>query len=235
MAITDRETDRGDASDMADLALFDRMARELYVAVVSDVLDALGYRDQVMRVDIRPVLPDPGAVVVGRAATQLIAPQLEAQEEPYEEQIAAIDALRPGDVVVIAAPGFIAAATWGELFSTAAGARGARGTVIDGYHRDTRQLLELGYPVFSTGARPKDIAARGAVVARGKPVRCGGVRVRQGDIVFAEVDGIAVIPQDVAGEAVERAFAKAAAEDRCRDDLRAGALLSEVWETHKVL
>lgn len=228
-------TNQSESANDPDTALFDRMARELYVAVISDVLDALGHRDQVMRADIRPVLSDPAAVLVGRAATQLVAPQLEPQDQPYAEQIAAIDALTPGDVAVVAAPGFVAAAVWGELFSTAARARGARGTVIDGYHRDTRQLLALGYPVFSTGARPKDIAARGAVISAGRPVRCGGVRVRQGDVLFAEIDGIAVIPHEIAPEVVDRAFAKAATEDRSRADLRAGLLLSAVWQKHKVL
>ena len=218
-----------------DDALFDRMARELYVAVIADVLDALGHRDQVMRAGIRPVLSDPTLVLVGRAATLLVAPTFERPEAPYTDQIAAIDALSPGDVPVIATAGPDGAAVWGELFSNAARARGARGTLTDGYHRDTRMLLELGYPVFSAGARPSDIAGRGVVVGAGVPVACGGVLVRPGDIVFAEVDGVAVIPAAAAGEAVARAFAKAATEDRARDDLRAGALLGEVWDRYRVL
>ena len=96
-------------------------------------------------------------------------------------------------------------------------------------------LLDLGFPVFSAGARPFDIAGRGTVVGWGRPVECGGVLVRPGDLVFAEVDGIAVVPREVEVEAVERAFAKAAVEDGARDDLRAGALLGEVWAKYRVL
>ena len=229
MAI-DAEPGAGD-----EAALFDRMARELYVAVIADVLDGLGYRGQVMRAGIAPVLPDPGRVLVGRAATLQVAPQSERPEQPYAEQIAAIDALRPGDVPVIATGNFTNAAVWGELFSNAARARGARGIVTDGFHRDTRMLLDLGFPVFSAGARPFDIAGRGTVVTWGRPVECGGVLVRPGDIVFAEVDGIAVVPREVETATVERAFAKAAVEDGARDDLRAGALLGEVWAKYRVL
>ena len=218
-----------------DAALFDRMARELYVAVVADIIDGLGHRHQVMRAGIRPVLPDPRRVLVGRAATLLVAPQHERPEQPYAAQIAAIDALRPGDVPIIATGGLTTAAVWGELFSNAARARGARGALTDGYHRDTRMLLDLGFPVFSAGARPFDIAGRATVVSHGRPVECGGVLVHPGDLVFAEIDGIAVIPREVAAEVAARAFAKAATEDRARDDLRAGALLADVWQKYRVL
>jgi 4-hydroxy-4-methyl-2-oxoglutarate aldolase len=218
-----------------DIELFDRMASQLYVAVISDVLDALGYRDQVLSAGIVPVNPVSHDVLVGRAATVLTAPQYEIPEEPYTNVIAAIDALKTGDVVVIGTGGYVDASYWGELFSNAALARGARGTVIDGYHRDTRQIAKLRYPLFSTGARPFDVAGRATVVSHGRPIRCGGVLVRPGDIVFAEIDGIAVIPAEVADETVTKAFEKVAKEDRCRDDLRAGALLGEVWRRYKVL
>ena len=188
-----------------------------------------------MRAGIRPVLPDPRQVLVGRAATLLVAPEYERLEQPYTRQIEAIDALRPGDVPVIATGGLTGAAVWGELFSNAARGRGARGALTDGFHRDTRMLLDLGFPVFSAGARPCDVAGRATVVSYGRPVACGGVLVCQGDLVFAEIDGAAVIPHEVASEVVERAFAKAATEDQARDDLRAGALLSEVWQRYRVL
>ena len=216
------------------LALYDRMAAELYVAVISDVLDALGHRNQVLAGRLRPVdrsLPP----LVGRAHTVQFAPRPDLVEAPYTTQIAAIDALRPGDVAVQATGGQEDAAYWGELFSNAALGRGARGVVIDGYHRDTRKILELGFPIFSTGARPLDISGRAEAVSFGRPVVCGGVRVEPRDVVFAEVDGIAVIPAAVVDEVVELAFAKVATEDRARDDLRDGALLSEVWSTYKVL
>jgi 4-hydroxy-4-methyl-2-oxoglutarate aldolase len=217
------------------IALFDRMASDLYVAVISDVLDSLGYRNQVMSSSIQPVDRETREVLVGSAATVLFAPQFEVLPNPYTTLIEAIDALRPGEVAVLATGGLHGPAHWGELFSNAALARGARGTVIDGYHRDTRQVLELGYPVYSTGASPLDSWGRSTAIGYGHPVNCGGVLVNQGDIIFAEIDGIAVIPQQIAKETIEGAFAKVAQEDRCRDDLRAGSLLSEVWKKYKVL
>ena len=227
--MTDTPTDQDQR-----LALYDRMAAELYVAVISDVLDALGHRHQILSARVGPVdrmLPP----VVGRAHTVQFGARHELVEAPYTTQIAAIDALQPGDVAVQSTGDNEDAAYWGELFSNAALGRGARGVVIDGYHRDTRKVVELGFPIFSTGARPLDLSGRAMALSHGRPVICGGVRVEQGDVIFAEVDGIAVIPAAVVDEAVALAFAKVAAEDRARDDLREGALLSEVWARYKVL
>lgn len=216
-------------------ALFDRMANELYVAVISDILDSLGFRDQVLDGNIHPIDVMDRRVLVGSAHTILMAPIYEMKPEPYTKIIAAIDALQPGNVGVVATSGLAQAAYWGELFSNAALGRGARGMVLDGYHRDTRKILDLGFPTFSTGARPFDAAGRTQCIDFDCPVVCGGVKVYPGDIVFAEIDGIAIIPAAVADECVAKAFEKIAQEDRARDDLREGALLSEVWNKYRVL
>ncbi len=218
-----------------DNALFDMMAEKLYVAVISDILDSLGFRNQVLHPGIVPAQPDPSQVLVGRAATLLVGPQYEVVEHPYTNQIVAIDALQPGDVVVSGVGGMTNVAVWGELFSNAAKARGARGFLTDGCHRDTRMVLDLGFPVFSRGPRPVDISGRGTVISIGRPVEVAGVVVRAGDVVFAEVDGVVIIPQDVADETMSRAFEKVAKEDGAREDLRAGRLLSEVWSKYRVL
>jgi 4-hydroxy-4-methyl-2-oxoglutarate aldolase len=218
-----------------DDALFDMMAEKLYVAVISDILDAMGFRNQVLQPGVVPAQPDPSQVLVGRAATVLVGPQYEVVDQPYINQIAAIDALNPGDVVVSGVGGMTNVAVWGELFSNAARARGARGFLTDGCHRDTRMVLDLGFPVFSRGPRPVDISGRGTVISIGRPVEVAGVIVFTGDVVFAEVDGVVIIPQDVAEETVTRAFEKVAKEDGAREDLRQGRLLSEVWSKYRVL
>jgi 4-hydroxy-4-methyl-2-oxoglutarate aldolase len=216
-------------------AMFDTMAEKLYVAVISDILDSLGFRNQVLQPGVVPAQPDPSQVLVGRAATVLVGPQYEVVEQPYTNQIAAIDALQPGDVVVSGVGGMTNVAVWGELFSNAAKARGARGFLTDGCHRDTRMVLDLGFPVFSRGPRPVDISGRGTVISIGRPVEVAGVNVRPGDVVFAEVDGVVIIPQIVAEETLARSFEKVAKEDGAREDLRAGHLLSEVWSKYRVL
>ena len=214
---------------------FDIMAEKLYVAVISDILDSMGFRDQVLQPGVAPAQPDPSRVLVGRAATVLVGPQYEVVDQPYTNQIAAIDALQPGDVVVSGVGGMTKVAVWGELFSNAAKARGARGFLTDGCHRDTRMVLDLGFPVFSRGPRPVDISGRGTVISIGRPVEVAGVVVHPGDVVFAEVDGVVIIPHAVAEETMSRAFEKVAKEDGARGDLRKGRLLSEVWSRYRVL
>ena len=222
---------------MAELddRLFDMMAEKLYVAVISDILDGIGFRNQVLQPGVVPAQPDPSQVLVGRAATVLVGPQYEVVDQPYTSQIAAIDALKPGDVVVSGVGGMTNVAVWGELFSNAAKARGARGFLTDGCHCDTRMVLDLGFPVFSREPRPVDISGRGTVTSIGRPVEVAGVLVHAGDVVFAEVDGVVIIPQDVAEETLSRAFEKVAKEDGAREDLRSGRLLSEVWSKYRVL
>jgi 4-hydroxy-4-methyl-2-oxoglutarate aldolase len=212
---------------------FDHLAAALYAAVISDVLDALGYRDQAL--DARIVHSAGPEVLVGRAATMLAGEQVEVVGEPYALQVEAIDALREGEVVVATTHNSPHAAFWGELFSTAAKARGARGLILDGLVRDRRKIDEIGFPVFATGARPVDSMGRLTVYAHGVPIRCGGVIVRPGDLVFAEPDGVVVVPSEVEEEVISAALEKVGREDRVREELAGGSSLAEAWARHRVL
>ena len=213
---------------------FDRLAGALYAAVISDVLDAAGHRDRAL--DARVTHSCGPEVLVGRAATMLAGEEVEVEGEPYKLQVEAIDSLGPGDVVVATTGGSEAAAFWGELFSTAAAARGARGLVLDGLVRDRRKIDELGgFPVFATGARPVDSMGRLTVRAHGVPVRCGGVVVRPGDLVFAEPDGVVVVPAEIEEGIISAALEKVEREDTVRDELRGGGTLAQAWKRHGVL
>ena len=212
---------------------FDQLAGKLYAAVISDVLDASGYRDRAL--DARIVHSAGPEVLVGRAATMLAGEQVEVVGEPYARQVEAIDALKEGEVVVATTHNSPRAAFWGELFSTAATARGARGLVLDGLVRDRRKIDEIGFPVFATGARPVDSMGRLTVYAHGVPVLCGGVIVRPGDLVFAEPDGVVVVPSEVEEEVISAALGKVGKEDRVREELAGGSSLAEAWARHRVL
>ncbi len=217
----------------ADARLFEMLAAELYTAVLSDSLDALGYRDQAMDATIRPVYP--GAVVVGRAHTVLSTDVYTMPADRYSTEIRAIDSLSPNDVLVAATNRSTRTCFWGELLSTAARARGARGAIIDGHVRDVRRIERMGFPVFATGMRPVDSAGRGLVVAYGEPVLCGGVIVHPGGIVFGDVDGVVVIPRAVEEEVIAHAREKVAGENRARQDLERGDFLRDVYDRYGVL
>jgi regulator of RNase E activity RraA len=212
---------------------YNRLADGLYAAVISDVLDAAGHRNRVLDARVTHYCgPD---VLVGRAATMLAGEQVEVEGEPYALQVEATDALGEGDVVVATTQGNEQAAFWGELFSTAAMARGARGLVLDGFVRDRRKIDEIGFPVFATGSRPVDSMGRLTVHAHGIPIRCGGVVVKPRDLIFAESDGIVVVPAEIEEAIMSAALEKVEKEGTVRDELAKGASLAEAWTRHGVL
>jgi 4-hydroxy-4-methyl-2-oxoglutarate aldolase len=202
-------------------------------AILSDALDAAGWRNQVMSAAIRPLVK--GMRASGHAATVAFGPVDHDVDAPYDEMIAFIDGLDRGAVVVAATGSSERSAFWGELFSTAAIARGAAGLVCDGYIRDTPGIEELGFAAFAPGSRPIDMRARMEVTARGAAVECGGVAVAPGDLVLADDDGVVVVPQEVEADVLARATEKAERESTVRDELLAGATLREVWDRHRVL
>jgi regulator of RNase E activity RraA len=212
-----------------DLTLIDRLGA-LYTAVVSDELDRLGRREQVMRPDIRPLYPE--ARLAGYALTVHAAPVYAMPEEPYKNELAAVDALQPGDVMVVST---VNQSFWGELLSTAARFRGARGIVVDGYTRDTQAIIRMGFPTFVRGIHMADSLGRLEVLAYDVPVECGGVRVRPRDLVLADYDGVVVVPSECAEETIARAEEKVRGENLVRKHLEEGMPVTEAFRRFGIL
>jgi regulator of RNase E activity RraA len=208
----------------------------LYTAVLSDVMDGLGLMNQAIQPFVRPL--DDGLVMMGRARTGLYMTvyAIEEGDNPYDLEIALLDDLKAGDVAVIACNGpTTRIAPWGELLSTAARCRGAEGCVTDGLVRDVRQIREMRFPVFHGGIGPLDSKGRARMMAMDVPVECAGVKVRPGDLVFGDADGVVVIPQERAEDVIARAKNKVAGENNTRDELLKGRLLRDVYEKFGVL
>lgn len=207
----------------------------LYVAVLSDVLDELGYRGQALPGRIRPL--DETLVMAGYARTGLyrdvyhIAPG----ENPYALEIALIDSLKPGEIAVLGCGTSGRIAPWGELLSTAARARGARGCLTDGLVRDSRAIRAMGFPVFHGGIGPLDSKGRGVVAEIDVPIECGDVRVESGDLVVGDADGVVIVPGAVREQAVARALAKLEGENATRAALERGDSLADVFARFGVL
>ncbi|MBM7567582.1 RraA family protein [Paenibacillus sacheonensis] len=217
-----------------DKTLFDWMQRELYSAVICDSLDELGYRSQAMNERIRP-LEEGNASLAGRAKTILSVDVYHIQDNPYVKEIASIDSILPDEVVVAATNQSVRNGMWGELLSTASKMRGARGAIIDGLVRDTAKIVELGFPLHCAGYKPVDSRGRGLVIDYDCPVEAGGVLVHPGDVVFADRDGVVVIPQAVLVETIALASKKANSEHHTRRELLEGKLLRDVYEKYGVL
>jgi 4-hydroxy-4-methyl-2-oxoglutarate aldolase len=201
-------------------------------AIASDALDRLGHRDFVCDARIRPLWPS--ARVVGTAMPIVVVCSSDQPEHPYQGEMDALDSLQPGDVAVYQTDHGCPVAAWGELFACGAIGRGAVGAICDGYVRDASQLEQLGFPTFAAGYSPLDTFARAVVKTFGDKAVCGGVAVRRGDVIVADVDGVVVIPQELREGATAEISKKRRLEEGARDDLRAGMRIKDVWNKYGV-
>ena len=217
----------------ADLKMFRQVEEQLYTAVISDALDELGYRDQALREFLRPISGDDR--FAGWARTISCVDVYHIPENPYAMEIEAVDSILPGEVVVVSTAGSLQNAPWGELLSTAAQARGARGAVIDGLVRDVRRIQSIAFPVFARGIKPVDSKGRGAIFDYNMPIECAGVRISPGDLIVADNDGVIAVPAEVLPNVIELASEKVAKENGSRTELKNGAYLKDVYAKYGVL
>jgi regulator of RNase E activity RraA len=218
-----------------DADLFQWIASALYVPAVCDILDDMGLRQQAMHQRLRPLDPA-NCTIVGRARTfRWMETDYVVEEDPYGLEIDGMDSLKSGDVVVHSTDAGLTNAPWGELMSTLAKRNGSAGCVCDSLIRDCRRIIKMGYAVFHAGIRPLDSKGRGRVMAIDVPVKCGDVLVRPGELVFADFDGIVVIPRQVEEEVLRRAEEKAGKENSTRRELLAGRTLRDVFNEYRVL
>jgi 4-hydroxy-4-methyl-2-oxoglutarate aldolase len=220
-----------------DTDLFRLIKQHLYVAAVCDILDELGFRNQAMHQRIRPLLPHINACgFIGRARTfRWMEIDHVQEDDPYGLEIEAMDSLRAGDVVVHSTDHGGTNAPWGELMSTVAKRNGAAGCVVDSQVRDCVKIIEMDFPVYYAGIRPLDSKGRAVVKDYDVPVRCGEVLVNAGDIVFADFDGVVVIPKKAENEVFEKAREKVNNENLSRKELLEGRSLREVYDKYKAL
>ncbi|MGH3147564.1 MAG: RraA family protein [Rubrobacter sp.] len=218
-----------------------KVRQELFTAVVGDVMDKMGLQHQFLPPYVRPLRED--MVVLGRAMTVLEADVFEekssagaggAMSEPFGLMLRALDDLKAGEVYVCAgaSPRY---ALWGELMSLRATKLGAAGAVVDGYHRDTNGILDLGFPTFSRGSYAQDQGPRGKVIDFRVPLEIGEVRVEPGDTVFGDLDGVCVIPRSAEDEVFHKALEKVRKEDLVGRAIEGGMSAREAFEKFGVM
>lgn len=220
-----------------DLTFLPFIKQNLYVAAVCDILDELGYRNQAMHQRLRPLLPDiRNCGFAGRARTfDWMETDVIVEENPYGLEIEVMDSLKEGDVAVHSTDHNGTNAPWGELMSTIAKRKGVAGCVCDSQIRDCVKIIEMNFPVYYAGIRPLDSKGRGIVIAYDAPVQCGGVLVNPGDLIFADFDGIVVIPKSIEKEVIAKAMEKINSENLSRKELLEGKSLREVYDKYKSL
>ena len=215
-----------------DQELFALMKRELYTPVVGDILDSLGYYHQFLPQAIQPAREE--MKLAGYAMPVLMIDVYGPQKKPFGLLTEALDQLQPGEIY-LASGGEMRCAYWGELLPATARMRGAVGAVLNGYHRDTPQMLAQNFPVFSRGRFAQDSSVRTQVVDYRCRIEVGGATVKPGDLIFGDMDGVLVIPRALIPEVIGKSLEKARGEKVVRKAIENGMSATEAFRTFGIL
>ncbi len=196
-------------------------------ALVSDVLDEMGYKNQMLPIDIKPNFQD--ARIFGKA--NIMSLKKISNDEDYTDVYKGIyflETLGKGDILIVA-NGFSEHAFFGELMSTLAKEKGVEGVIIDGCTRDKAETIKLNYPVFARNNIARDIKKRGIVdEVDVESINLGNVIVRKGDYLLGDLDGVIVIPFEIIDLVIERAKEVYKNELIIKDSIRLGLSVDEI-------
>lgn len=217
---------------MTDKELFHIMREELYTPVVGDILDAMGYCHQFLPPELTPLRETDR--LAGRAMPVLMIDVYGPQKKPFGLLTEALDQLEE-DEIYLASGGCMRCAYWGELLTATARTRKAAGAVINGYYRDSPQVKEQRFPVFSRGRYAQDSSVRTQVADFRCTIEVGQATVRPGDILFGDADGVLVIPGAIAHEVVEQSLEKARGEKVVRRAIEGGMSATAAFARYGIL
>ena len=223
-----------------DDQLFALAREKLFVALVGDTLDKMGYQHQFLSPQLKPMQDT--MVIIGRAMPVLEADFFAEKSAghatvtgiPFGLMFQALDDLKRNEVYICAGSSH-RYALWGGLMSTRAMHCGAAGAVVHGYHRDSNEIERLGFPVASFGSYAQDQGVRGKVVDWRIPIEVDGIRVNNGDVIFGDRDGILVVPADIVEEAFTGAFEKAKGENKVLQALQNGMPTVDAFEKFGIM
>ena len=208
------------------------MKKELYTPVVGDILDQMGFYHQFLPQAIRPLKSD--MKLAGYAMTVLMIDVYGEQKKPFGLLTETLDNLEE-DEIYIASGGEMRCAYWGELLTATAKKRGAVGAVLNGWHRDTPQVLEQNWPVFSRGCYAQDSSVRTQVADYRCRIEVGDVTVMPGDLIFGDIDGVLVIPSQQIDVVIEKALEKARGEKQVRHAIEQGMSSTDAFAKFGIL
>lgn len=224
-----------------DEELFRLARQELFPALLGDVMDKMGFLHQFLPPRLKPL--DPEMVLIGRAMPVVEADVFGEKignsanplmTRPFGLLFEALDQLKENEVYICTGSSY-AYALWGGLMSIRVQKVGAAGAVVDGFSRDTAEILHLGFPLVSAGTYAQDQGPRGKVIDYRVRIEIEGISIEPGDIIFGDRDGVIVVPKAVETEAFEKALEKARGEQRVKKALEEGMTTVEAFKTFGIM
>lgn len=198
---------------------------QIYTGAISDVLREFCLLDQALPGHLKPLRPE--RTVAGIAFTVKSSPNVQISGE-MTFRTKMLGELSPNAMVVWDTSGDERATLWGGVMTAAAKGLGARGAVIDGGIRDTHQILEKDFPVFYKYRCPNGSLGRCLITHYQVPIKIGDVVIRPGDIVHGDIDGVVVVPRDLACDVLKRAEELKQNEKKIFSWVAAGESVSEI-------
>ena len=224
-----------------DQELFSIMKDYLFTGVIGDVMDKMGYLNQFLSPQIKPLRAD--MLIAGRAMTVLEADVFNEisvsgnnplLDKPFGLMLEALDDLKKDEVYICtgSSPTY---ALWGELMSTRAMKLGSNGAVVNGFSRDTNGILKLNFPTFSYGSYAQDQGPRGKVIDFRVEIEMNGVRIKSGDIVFGDIDGVLIIPKEIENDVIKGALEKAMGEKTVQQAIENGMGAKDAFDKFGIM
>tara|TARA_B100001971_G_C18231096_1_gene563955 strand:- start:741 stop:1412 length:672 start_codon:yes stop_codon:yes gene_type:complete len=216
--------------------------KKLYTPLIADILDEKGVTNNVLNHEIKPVIEN--SIAAGPAFTVKFSklkdfPNAVSVDDNWSDNlIDMLESVNKDQVVIVETDNCVECATWGELMSHAVKSRGATGVVTDGAVRDVPEILKINppFPVWGKDYIPRDSKGRIKVSEwEDITINCGGVTVNPEDIVFADLDGIVIIPKDMINEVLSEAEERFSKEGKFREEIRNGMSVSKAAAKYKVI
>ena len=207
----------------------EKIKKVLYTAVISDVLDEMGYNNQALEPGFLPLLDD--SIIAGTAFTAIATEVYESPKNPLVAQCRVVDQMKKGEIFVLATRGNCGCALFGELFATNLKKKGCDGIVIDGGIRDIAELKKMKFPTFYEYRDIRSSKGRAEINECKGRIKIKGVSIDYGDFIFADSDGVVIIPKAIKDEVIDRAFELVEKENKSRELIENGASMESIYNT----